>query len=193
MNSIKKLSQEIKTERLVLRQLDATPENAAMIFGAIKNEKKSDFPYTPIAMEEKDILPSSADEVLQIMQRSDKWTKKNGVTYYIFFDGKLIGYTRAYYNEDNETLQIGEIWFITSAWKKGFAQEIYRKYDEIAFKTLKANRITVQCATENKRSEKSIRKAGFLLDGISRCAYKFADGRYADNMGWSKLKTDYEK
>lgn len=193
MNPIKNLAKELQTERLVLRQMNATPENAKMIFSAIKNEKKADFPYSPIAMDEKEILPADADEVLNIMKRGATWTAENGVTYYIFLDNKFIGYTRAYYHESNETLQIGQIWFIKSAWGKGFAGEIYNLYDKIAFEKLKANRITVQCATENTKSEKSIRKAGFFLDGISRCAYKFPDGRYANNMGWSKLKTDYEK
>jgi RimJ/RimL family protein N-acetyltransferase len=193
MNPIKNLAREIKTERLVLRQMDATEPNAKLFFDAIKNEQKSDFPYTPIAMDEKDILPANADEVLQIMRRSEKWTANIGVTYYIFYNNQIIGFTRAYYHPDNETLQIGEMWFVRSAWGNGFAREIYRKYDQIAFDILHANRITVQCATENTRSEKSIRKAGFFLDGISRCAYKFSDGRYANNMGWSKLKSEYEK
>jgi len=94
MNPIKKLNKIIKTPRLELRQLDVTPENAKLIYDAVKNERPEDFFYNQIG--NKNIIPVDADEMFCQMQRADKWAADNGVNLYIFLDGRPIGYRRIF-------------------------------------------------------------------------------------------------
>ena len=61
-NPIKKLPKVIKTARLEMRQLDVTPENAQLVFDAVKNENPADFYYNQIG--NTNLLPKSMDEML---------------------------------------------------------------------------------------------------------------------------------
>ncbi len=66
MNPIKKLPKTIKTARLELRQLDVTPENAQLIFDAVKNEQPQDFFFNQIGCE--NIIPRDAAEMYRQIQ-----------------------------------------------------------------------------------------------------------------------------
>ena len=191
INSIKKLPKVIKTERLEMRQLDATSENAKLIFDAVKNENPDNFYFNPIA---ENAVPKTIKEMLKKMQQEDEYSKSNGTNYYIFYNNKLIGYRRFHFFDDpTKTLQMSIVWLVHSAWGKGFAKETSDKIEEIAFYTLGANRITRQCSTENVRSAKSIKSSGFHLDGISRQSGVYPDNKVYDVMFWSKLKSEYKK
>lgn len=174
-----------------MRKLDATLENAKLIFDAVKNENPDDFYFNPIA---KNAVPKTSKEMLNKMQQEEEYSKSTGANYYIFHDGKLIGYRRFHFFDDTtKTLQMSIVWLVRSAWGNGFAKETSDKIEEIAFNTLGANRITRQCSTENVRSANSIKSSGFHLDGISRQGGVYPDGKLYDNMMWSKLKSEYKK
>ncbi len=191
INPIKKLPKVIKTKRLEMRQLDTTPENAKLVFNAVKNENPDDFYFNPIA---KNAVPKTSKEMLKEMQQEDEYSKSNGANYYIFYNNKLIGYRRFHFFDDaTKTLQMSIVWLIRSAWGNGFAKESSDKTEEIAFKVLGANRITRQCSTDNARSAKSIKSSGFHLDGISRQGGVYPDNKVYDVMFWSKLKSEYKK
>ena len=190
MNPIKKLPKIIKTPRLELRQLDVTPENAQLIFDAVKNESPDDFVFNPIVDDK--VIPTDANDMLRQMQREAEWTADNGANLYIFLDGKPIGYRRIYFFDNaTKTLQRGNTWPVRSAWGHGYALESYQAIERIAFEELGANRITSQCSTENIRSANSIKRAGFHLDGVARQGGVYSDGRLYDNMMWSKLRSEY--
>lgn len=175
-----------------MRQLDVTPENAKLVFDAVKNENPKNFFYNQIG--NTNIIPTSADEMLKQMQCEAKYSAENGVNYYIFHDGKLIGYRRFhFFNGPTKTVQMSSVWLIHSVWGNGFAKETADKVEEISFDILGANRITRQCSVENTRSANSIKSSGFHLDGIARQAGVYPDNRLYDNMFWSKLKTEYKK
>ena len=190
MNPIKKLPKIIKTPRLELRQLDVTPENAQLIFDAVKNENPDDFFYNQIGHE--NIIPADADEMYRQMQCEARHAGDNGVNLYIFLDGKPIGYRRIYFFDNaTKTLQCAAVWLVRSAWGRGFALESYQAIERIAFEEFGANRITRQCSAENQRSANSIKHAGFHLDGVARQSGTYSDGRLYDNMMWSKLRSEY--
>lgn len=191
MNPIKSLPKVIKTERLEMRQLEPTIENAQMIYEAIKNESPDDYHFNPIAHDGK-ILPESADEMMQVMEKEARWILNSGVIYYIFLKDKLIGYRRFFYTEDNRTLHISNTWFIKHERQKGYGQESFKAIEKIAFNELNANRCTRDCSVDNTLSAKSIKASGFHLDGISRQNFVYHDGKLYDNMMWSKLKSEYK-
>lgn len=62
-NPIKGLPKTIKTARLEMRQLDVTPENAQLVFNAVKNENPADFYFNRIC--NTNLVPVSADEMLK--------------------------------------------------------------------------------------------------------------------------------
>ena len=185
MNPIKKLPKIIKTERLEMRQLDVTPENAQLVFDAVKDENPDDFRFGPIC--ESANVPRSADEMYQQMRRDQRWCAVNGVEFYIFLDGRMIGYRRIHFFDDmSKTLQSSHAWLVRSAWGQGFASETYRALEQIAFETLGARRITRQCDTRNVRSANSIRAAGFQMYGIRHGGGMYPNGERYDNMLWVK-------
>ena len=175
-----------------MRQLDVTPENAEIIFNAIKDENPSDFYFNPIGA--NNIIPQSADEVLKWMQRESDWTADNGVALYLFLNDKFIGYRRLFFYDDaTRTLQMATVWLVRSAWGHGFARETSDEIERIAFESLDANRIVRQCSKDNVRSANSIKLSGFHLDGIARQSGVYPDGKLYDNMMWSKLRSEYVK
>ena len=191
-NPIKKLPKIIKTERLEMRQLDVTPDNAQIVFEAVKDEKSEDFYYNQICNNSP--VPSNADEMLKQMQIESQWVADNGVNLYIFHNGNLIGYRRLYFHDDpTKTLQMAAVWLVRSAWGNGFARETSDVIEKMAFETLGANRITRQCSVDNVRSANSIRSSGFHLDGVARQGGIYHDDKLYDNMIWSKLKSEYNK
>lgn len=191
-NPIKKLPKIIKTARLEMRQLEPTPENAQLVFDAVKNESPADFYFNRIC--NTNLVPISADEILKQMQIEYQWASDNGINLYIFHNGKLIGYRRLFFHDDaTKTLQMASVWLVRSAWGHGFARETSDAIEKIAFETLGANRITRQCSADNVRSANSIRSSGFHLDGIARQGGVYPDNKLYDNMIWSKLKSEYNK
>lgn len=190
-NPIKGLPKTIKTVRLEMRQLDVTPENAQLVFNAVKNENPADFYFNRIC--NTNLVPVSADEMLKQMQIESQWAADNGVNLYIFHNGNLIGYRRLYFHDDpTKTLQMAAVWLVRSAWGNGFARETSDAVEKIAFETLGANRITRQCSVDNVRSANSIRSSGFHLDGVARQGGIYHDDKLYDNMIWSKLKSEYK-
>jgi len=191
-NPIKNLPEVIKTPRLEMRRLMATPEIAAMIFDAVKNENPADFYFNPIGM--ANAVPLDTDEMLRRMQCIERHAGDNGTWYYVFHNGVPIGFRRFYFFDEDarRTFQMSEVWFVRSAWGQGFARETYAALEKIAFEKLGANRITRQCGTENVRSANSIRATGFHLDGVARMGGVYPDGKTYDNMMWSKLRSEYK-
>lgn len=191
-NPIKKLPKIIKTAHLEMRQLEVTLDNAQIVFDAVKNENPVDFYYNQIG--NTNIIPATVEEMLKQMQVESKYTTENGVNYYIFHDGNLIGYRRLFFHNDaTKTLQMSAVWLVRTAWGHGFARETSDTVERIAFETLGANRITRQCSIDNVRSANSIRSSGFHLDGIARQDGVYPDNKLYDNMFWSKLKSEYRK
>lgn len=192
VNPIKKLPKIIKTARLEMRQLDVTPENAQIVFDAVKHENPSDFYFNNIC--NNSAVPTSVDEMLKQMQIESEWASDNGINLYIFHNRKLIGYRRLFFHDDaTKTLQISNVWLVRSAWGHGFARETSDVIEYIAFEILGANRITIQCSTDNIRSANFIRSSGMHLDGIARQGGVYPDKKLYDNMIFSKLKSEYVK
>ena len=182
--------QNLKTERLEMRILEPTPENAKLVWEAIKNENPDDFKYAP--MVPNGILPKSQSETLQMMERHAGFCN-NGVEWYVFYNNDFVGYQRIHYWPDNRTIQCADVWFLKKYWGKGFNQEIHKKIEELAFEKMNLNRICRQCMANNKKSFDSIKKSGFHLDGVNRQFFAMPDGTYADQCLFSKLKSEYNK
>ena len=181
---------DLKTERLELRILEPTTENAALVWNALKNENPDDFKYAPMISE--GILPRSQDETLQMLQSQKEWCK-NGVGWYVFYNNALIGYQSIIFWYGNRTIKCLEVWFLRKYWGQGFNQEVHNKIEEIAFEKLQVNRICRECAKDNVNSFNSIQKSGFHLDGEDRQAFRMTDGTFLNQYLFSKLLSEYKQ
>jgi RimJ/RimL family protein N-acetyltransferase len=126
------------------------------------------------------------------MKQENKNTANNGVVWYVFQNGKLIGHHGMYYFDSNDSAQGGDIWFIKSAQGKGFNKEIYNLLEKLAFKELKANRFARTCDANNINSKKCILSGGYHLDGQIRASNKHTDGTYSDRLIFTKLASEYK-
>lgn len=187
----KLFKRNIKTERLQLRILDATPENAKIVWNAIKNEDHKNFKFIFWSPNYKKPLPESLTETLKTMKQDARDTAQHGVVWYVFYNGKLVGHHGIFYHTSNDSIQSGNIWFTNSAQRHGFNSEIFKTIEKIAFEKLKANRILYQCDVKNIGSKKSVLKNGFHQDGRIRDSYKYPDGTYSDLVVFTKLAREY--
>lgn len=181
---------DIKTERLELRVLKPTIANAQMLWDVLKNENPADYQYMRYSASYKNHLPESVDELLKLMQREAGY--KDGVVWYIFHNGKFVGYQRFHYIDHCDTIQCSSVWFIKSARGQGFNQEVHKLIDKLGFEELGVNRICRQAMEGNICSVNSIKKAGYQLDGVERAANKMPDGTYMNHLLFSKLKSEYK-
>ena len=69
----------------------------------------------------------------------------------------------------------------------GIATEAVKMITKYTFKEYKLKRLSGWCRTYNKASAKVLEKAGYKLEGILR-KNKFKDGKYLDDMVWTKVK-----
>ena len=180
----------LKTERLEMRIMEPTVENAEIVYNIIKNENPEDFKYMWYSITHNSHLTESVEETQQRMKLD--FESKNGCAYYVFLKDKFIGYMRIHYIPDNKTLQCASVWFIKSMWGYGFNREVHDKLEDLAFNCLHANRICRQVMAENIASKKSIEKSGYHLDGIDRQANRKDDGTYMDHLWYSKLASEYK-
>ena len=181
----------LKTERLEMRILAPTPENARVIWDVLKNENPDDFKYIWYSVSHKAHLPISCEETLKQMKQDYEYN--NGCTYYIFFHDKFIGYMRIHYWPESATLQCASVWFIKSARGNGFNKEVHNKLEDLAFNGLHVNRICRQTMAGNLASKKSIESSGYHLDGIDRQSNRMPDGTFMDHLWFSKLVCEYGK
>lgn len=181
---------DIKTERLEMRVLKPTIANAQMIWDVLNRENPADYQYMWYSATHKSHLPESVDETLKIMQRDAGY--KDGIVWYIFHNGKFVGYQRFHYIDRCDTIQCSSVWFIKSARGQGFNQEVHNLIDKLGFEELGVNRICRQAMEGNVCSVNSIKKAGYQLDGVERAANKMPDGTYMNHLLFSKLKSEYK-
>lgn len=183
--------QNQKNERLELRILEPTMENAEIVWNAVKNENPDDFKYVWFTVTHNSHMTESLEETLQRIKLD--FESKTGCAYYIFYDGQFIGYQRLHYIEGASTIRCAAVWLVKSAWGNGFNQEIHKCLEQLAFEKLGVNRICRQIMPANVRSKKSIEADGYHLDGIDRQAEMQPDGTFTDRWMYSKLASEYKQ
>lgn len=181
----------LKTERLELRILEPTIENAKLIWDTLKNENPEDYKFMWYSVSHKSHLTESVEETQQRMKLD--FESNNGCAYYIFHNGKFVGYQRIHYWAESRTLQCASAWFIKSARGFGFNKEVHNKLEDLAFNSLNANRICRQTMAGNMASKKSIETSGYHLDGVDRQCNLMPDGTFMDHLWFSKLASEYNK
>lgn len=91
------------------------------------------------------------------------------------------------YQETHKKIEIG-FWLLPDFWGKGYLHEAASKICEFAFSKIKVHRIEAFVESENKKSESTLLKLGFELEGRMRdCEIK--DNRFINLDIFAKLNT----
>jgi len=183
---------DLKTERLELHILEPTQENARLVWDVLKNENPEDFRYIHYSPKYDKPLPESEAETLETMKNYADAFKNNAVLWYVFHQGQLIGFHGVAYNQENDSVGPGNVWFVKSAWGHGFNHEVQDMLEKITFEDFGAHRMSRQCMAENERSIKSIMSSGYHLDGRLREWVRHDDGTWTDHLLFSKLASEYK-
>ena len=180
--------QNLITQRLKLRVLEPTEENAKLVWDAIKNENPANFKYvnwTPDfrrPLPKGYGLPKSLGETMTQMRQEQEYdvAQNNGAVWYVFYNGKLIGHHGVCFYPRFNYMNSGDIWFVKSAWGQGFNREIWSLIIKMAFEDLGVNKINRSCFADNERSRKSIISSGFCIDENMSVSQRYLDGIYMD-------------
>ena len=185
--------QNLMTQRLELRMLEPTLENAEQVWNAIKTENREDFKYvdwTPDnikPLQENYGLPQSFSETITQMRQEQEYdvVQGDGAVWYVFHNGQLIGHHGVFYSSRWNCMEGGDVWFIKSAWGQGFNREIWSLIIQKAFGELGVDRINRRCFADNQRSKKSIISSGFLVDSHTPCSSRYVCGTYKKVLEFS--------
>ena len=104
--------------------------------------------------------------------------------------GVLVGSVSLFQFEPaSNNCQLG-YWTAPTARGRGIAVDAVRCAATFAFATLGIERIAVFHAVENEASCRVAQKAGFVLEGVTRQSWRYADGALHDEHLHARLRTD---
>jgi len=96
-------------------------------------------------------------------------------------------------NHFNGTASTGS-WVNKKYWRKGYMTEAKIAVNDFAFNTLKLRRLNSTVSTQNKASNATQLKAGYVLEGVQRKASRSkASGKISDINVYGLLKADWKK
>ena len=93
-------------------------------------------------------------------------------------------------DSNNASAEVG-YWIFPIARGRGVAAHALQAAATFAFRTLQVERIELFHAVENSASCRVAEKAGFLLEGVARCSYRYGDGQLHDEHTHARLSTDH--
>lgn len=177
-------TQEIKTERLILRRF--THDDAKAMFETWANDER----VTKFLTWE----PHGNIETTQYIV--DLWVKdyekSDWYQWAIELDGRIIGSIGVVeIDERSERAEIGYcIGF--DFWGKGYMSEATGAVIDFLFKEVNFNKIIIEHATKNPASGRVAQKCGLTSEGVKRQHFKSADGEFLDIASYSILRKDWE-
>jgi len=137
-----------------------------------------------------DLLRSPADVEKAIAMWKMVEADRRGLFFGIWFKGRLCGMI------NHQSIDYTHGWSALSYWLTeadqgiGLMSTCCRALINHAFEKLKLHRITIECATENRRSRAIPERLGFQLEGIAR-GIEFLHGRHIDHALYGLLRPDW--
>lgn len=173
--------EEIRTERLVLRRLQAT--DAKAMFRAIEANREHLTPWLPWVEKTKTV----ADSQFNLELQQDSW--ESGLVYdFGFFSptGEFLG--RGGLHSIDWSVPKGEFgyWLVKKAEGQGLISDALTALEREFFR-LGFERLEVRCDPSNQRSARVPERLGYELEGVLRCEKRHR-GQLRDTMVWAKLR-----
>lgn len=107
----------------------------------------------------------------------------------IRFEGKLCGAINHLNIDWLNRSTVLSYWLDENHQGRGIMTAACRAFVEYAFDTLKLNRVTIECASDNSRSRRIPERLGFKFEGLIRGAEWLHD-HFADHAIYGLLKSD---
>lgn len=183
-------TEELQSERLILRRTRPTPEMAELIFRAVDANREHLRSFCP--WEKND---DSVESCLNYLKaKESKTAAGERIEYGIFIreSGDYIGNIQLFnISAKNRSGEIG-YWLSESATGKGYMREALRILEKYAFTELGLYRIQLSCDTRNRASEKVIRSCFYRFEGRLRGErYDAQRDRSYDSLLFAKTYADY--
>ena len=157
MKPLSQFPQTIKTPRVSLRVIAATPENAQRIFKIVAENRE----FLTAWIERLDYV-RNADDVLNYLNKREAQIKSDeGVCFYIFVGDEIVGWIRFGVTAYKEC-EIG-YWLVESATGYGYMGEALAALESELFK-FGFEKIIIDVDAGNTPSENVARRAGYALE-----------------------------
>ncbi|MCL2439433.1 MAG: GNAT family N-acetyltransferase [Alphaproteobacteria bacterium] len=174
-----------------LRFLEPTPANAAELFNVIDANREYIAPWRNSTTVKK--IGRSADALSALEKYKTEWNERSKFTYWIFFDGKLVGNAQLEnLNFEHGSGNIG-YWLAADYTGRGIATSAIAALEKIAFVELGLSRLEIRLSPGNERSENLALRAGYVYEGTARQDYLSTyNNTRNDSKVFSKLKSEYK-
>ncbi|AMA71914.1 MULTISPECIES: GNAT family N-acetyltransferase [Aneurinibacillus] len=117
---------------------------------------------------------------------------KNGVTYMIRYEGRIIGVINLHHIDwMNHHTSIG-YWLAEGMEGQGIMTAAVKRLITYAFDELGLNRVEIRCAVENRKSRAIPERLGFIREGRIRQG-EWLYNRYVDHYIYSLLKNEWRR
>ena len=177
--------EQISVQGFVLRPLEATFDNANMIYDILSKDMKNLRFYWPNS-EFKD-----ATDVFMKLKMREKSIKP--YMYGIYKENEFLGEVGlSGFVAINKFAFVG-YWLKESARGAGTINKLLPTIEDLAFEKLDINKLKLQCNPKNIASRRIAEKNGYTLDGIMRADRVWPDGSVHDSCEYSKLRSEWEK
>lgn len=108
-------------------------------------------------------------------------------------DGELVGYAAVEgIDEKNRKCELAMVIGKAERWGKGIGAYVLRTMLEYAFETLHMHRVWAAVVDGNERSERLLKTAGFVKEGVMRDTL-IIGGRFASLLCYSLLEDEYKR
>lgn len=115
----------------------------------------------------------------------------NGFHVAIWLNGELIGSAGFHsFDRHNYKTDMG-YWISQKHQGKGIITKVVKKLIEMAFVKYGMNRVEIQAASQNFKSQAVPKRLGFKQDGILR-SYSVINGKFLDMVVFSLLRSEWE-
>ncbi len=187
IKKLKKQKYNLKGERIVLRKVKPTIENALQVFHAVDSSREflgKWLEWVPMTLTVEDSLKFLFDT-----QKDIESGQK--IVYGIFLDNQYIGNISIFdIDLKNKSGEMG-YWISQEFTRKGYVKEAIDLLEKEAFGRLSLNRVQIQCDRQNAASQGIAKKCGYKYEGCLRAElYDRKNKVFRDTLVFSKLKSE---
>ncbi|HET7628705.1 MAG TPA: GNAT family N-acetyltransferase [Bacillales bacterium] len=173
---------ELKTDRLWLHV--PRPGEGKVVHEAVRESAAELKPWLHFARKEQTIEESEKN----VRKAYSDFILRKALRYHIYTKDKkaflgVIGFSPIDWEIPKLEMYY---WMRTDAAGKGYMSEAAEAMSRFAFDTLKANRVEIRAATENKASRSIPEKLGYRLEGIMKNMDRHSDGCLMDMCLYAK-------
>ncbi len=177
---MKNIKLNATTELRPLEQSDVSD-----IFNAIDTQREYMRKWLPFVDKTHGI-----EDTLKFVRVALNDAERGDYTFVIVCEGRfagLIGFKDT--DKENRKTEIG-YWLCEQYQGKGIMTAAVKGLCDLAFRTLKINRIQIKCAVGNTHSKRIPLRLGFKYEGNERDGELMSNGQFTDLDIYSKLRTE---